>query len=322
MSDQDSQDLVDNYLERLHARAKRAFENTPIETLWNSRRAIVGPTNWPAGERYDRAEQAKALLTQGLRPSAAQLAALEVAIRLLRPAPLSRQTRLDDLPNDAASIFTRWDGFRHKVAPYLYSVGRLDSLGKGVGGTGFVVGEDLIATNRHVLEFLSRGTMGLERGQAVIRFREEYNSPTEDPVDVVGVRAVHPDADLALLELAPGSTAARPPLQYAEDPLPAGEDIVALGYPMDDPIRNPLFITAVFGSRFGVKRGAPGEVIGTRNGVIYHDCSTLGGNSGSPVVSLTTGHVVGVHSSGYFAYRNAAILVEELTGFLRAGGVS
>lgn len=307
----------DRYLEGLSRRATRAFAAAPIAEVWSSRRALVGPSNWPAGEKWELAQSAKEALSQGKRPTPAQLAALEVAVRLLRPAPFSRTARLDALGTESAALFSRWDGFRDAVSPYLHSVGRLDSLGKGVGGTGFVVGGDVIATNRHVLEFLSRGTMVLERGQAQIRFREEYMSVTEDPVAIVGVRAVHPTADLALLDLEPGSTAGRPPLEIDAGEVAEGDDVVAVGYPMDDPVRNPLFISALFDTRFGVKRGAPGEVIGGRDGELFHDCSTLGGNSGSPLFSIASARLVGVHSSGYFTYRNSAVAAESLASLVR-----
>jgi V8-like Glu-specific endopeptidase len=38
-----------------------------------------------------------------------------------------------------------------------------------------------------------------------------------------------------------------------------------------------------------------------------HDCSTLGGSSGSPVLDAATGLVIGVHKSGMFAVRNGAV---------------
>jgi V8-like Glu-specific endopeptidase len=48
----------------------------------------------------------------------------------------------------------------------------------------------------------------------------------------------------------------------------------------------------------------------------------LGGNSGSPLVSLSTGELVGVHASGYFSYRNTGVAAGELAAFLKDAGVN
>jgi V8-like Glu-specific endopeptidase len=52
-------------------------------------------------------------------------------------------------------------------------------------------------------------------------------------------------------------------------------------------------------------------------GRVYHDCSTLGGNSGSPLFSLRTARVVGLHCEGYFMYRNEAIDGATLHAFVQ-----
>ena len=75
---------------------------------------------------------------------------------------------------------------------------------------------------------------------------------------------------------------------------------------------------AVFGTKFGVKRAALGEVLdGSGTPTLFHDCSTLGGNSGSPVFAVATGRVVGIHRSGFFMYRNEAVDGGSLDAFVR-----
>jgi hypothetical protein len=96
-----------------------------------------------------------------------------------------------------------------------------------------------------------------------------------------------------------------------------GHPVVAVGYPSDDPLRNPLFISAIFDDRFGVKRAAPGEVTGLASQSIFHDCSTLGGNSGSPILSMKSAHVVGMHRDGFFMYRNEAVNGALLNEFVK-----
>jgi hypothetical protein len=43
-----------------------------------------------------------------------------------------------------------------------------------------------------------------------------------------------------------------------------------------------------------------------RRQFLFHDCSTLGGNSGSPVIDLKTGEVLGIHFAGEFEQTNWA----------------
>ncbi len=119
----------------------------------------------------------------------------------------------------------------------------------------------------------------------------------------------------------------RQPLQLDDSVTaqPAGQAVAAIGYPSKDADRNPLFIPAIFGDRFGVKRVSPGEITGSTDRLVFHDCSTLGGNSGSPVLSLATAKVVGLHRSGTFLFSNEAVESAALVEFVRrstsVGGV-
>src|SRR5262245_7931194 len=220
---------------------------------------------------------------------------------------------------DLSQTFPEWTTFRQSVKPYLYSIGRIDSLStqKSIG-TGFLVADKLFVTNRHVLDHLSCGTNMLEKGQAVVRFGQEQGTPdTQGVTEITGVIAVHESLDIALLAIESASNAPkRTPLSVEANPVNVGDDVVAVGYPFDDPARNPLFINALFGGKFGVKRAAPGEVLKTVRSSIFHDCSTLGGNSGSPILSMKTARVVGLHRDGFFMYRNEAVAGASLGDFV------
>jgi len=187
-------------------------------------------------------------------------------------------------------------------------------------GTGFLVSDSVLVTNKHVLDILSKGTGVLEKGQAIVRFKFEAGSADDEtPTSITGVVAVHDELDIALLKVAKQKfTKIRMPLTLDHTPVGVGDPVAAIGYPFDDSKRNPLFVSALFSGKFGVKRAAPGEVsdIGTRS--IYHDCSTLGGNSGSPILSLKTASVIGLHRDGYFLYRNEAVDGASLTKFVQS----
>jgi endonuclease G len=264
-------------------------------------KAIVGPNNMPPVEQSKLAEAALERMRNGKKPTPKQLAALEFVIRLMRPVPLSREGALDALDSKVAPSFPDWGGFQTSVKPHLYSVGRIDLWPKEGVGTGWLVSDGVIVTNRHVLDVLSKGTGQLEKGQAVVRFKFEAGMP-----------------DVALLKVDKQTfTDARKPLELDTEPIEEGHPVVAVGYPFDDSKRNPLFISALFGGTFGVKRAAPGECSGRGAKSIFHDCSTLGGNSGSPIFSMKTGRVVGLHRDGYFLYRNEAVDGASLDAFIR-----
>ena len=68
-----------------------------------------------------------------------------------------------------------------------------------------------------------------------------------------------------------------------------------------------------------MKRAALGEVLdGTEAPELFHDCSTTQGNSGSPIFTLLTGEVVGIHRAGFFMYRNEAVDAAALRAFVAA----
>jgi S1-C subfamily serine protease len=301
------------------SRAQRAFGGRPISEAVAGVRQIIGPGKFPPGQ--EEAEEALYNLRNGIEPSPRQLAALELMIRLMRPAVYSRQGVLEPLPDFneyAPGTVERWDRFRGLVSPRLYSIGRIDRKGGESLGTGFVVAPGLLATNRHVVEALSIGVNKLEEGQGVVLFGQERGTiETEDPVPIVAVAAVHPTLDMALLSIRDPRDD-RPSLELETDPVGEGLAVAAIGYPFEDS-RSPLFADAIYHKDYGNKRAAPGELLERSDAtVLYHDCSTLGGNSGSPLFSQETARVVGLHSSGLFTYRNEAVAAAQLGEFVAA----
>jgi trypsin-like peptidase len=305
-------------LEVLRDRAERWVVHDDAPRLVARVRAIVGPSGDALANRGGAAQlaaEALAALKQGEEPTPIRLAALETMIRMMRPSPRCIDGDLEPLAPESQSDFPEWPAFQQTVRPLLRSIGRInDSAGAGIG-TGFLVRGDVLVTNHHVLAALSSGTDRLERGQATVLFVHEFNTADEPPVDITSVVAVHSTLDAVLLRI--DAAAPRPPLAVNARPASTGQQVAAIGYPFKDPIRNPMFAEAVFGDQFGIKRAAPGEVVGTGPAALYHDCSTLGGNSGSPILSLADATVVGLHRDGYFTYRNEAVDGASLDAFVR-----
>lgn len=309
---------LDPRLDAMQRRATRALGGHRVEDAVKKVRAIIGPQHIPNSEA--EAQQAHEALQRGETPTPAQLEALEIVVRLLRPVVLSRNGVLADLPDDDRNLYSqedkdRWSTFRAGVQPLLYSIGRIER-GNQHKGTGFLVADGLLATNRHVLAALTSGSEVLAPGNSRVVFKQEVEStnPPEHVVSIEDVAAIHPKLDMVLLRLRP---LGRPVVTVATVAASEEARVVVVGYPANDPVNNPLFLNGVFGSTFGVKRAALGEVLdGTEAPTLFHDCSTTQGNSGSPIFDLLTGHVVGIHRAGFFMYRNEAVDAAALGAFI------
>jgi endonuclease G len=309
---------LDSQLDALRRRAARALGTQRVKDAVTKVRAIIGPQHIPDSEA--EAQAALDLMQNGQTPSPQQLEALEIVVRLLRPVVFSRNGQLDDLPDNNRNLYSqedkdRWSAFRTRVAPMLFSIGRIERSGKHKG-TGFLVADGLLATNRHVLAAITSGSEALGAGVARVVFKQEVDStnPPEHIVDIDGVAAVHPKLDMVLLRL---RKLGRPLVAVSSANASAESKVVVIGYPADDPANNPLFLSGVFAAQFGVKRAALGEVLdGTESPTLFHDCSTTQGNSGSPVFDVNSGAAVGIHRAGFFMYRNEAVDANALREFI------
>jgi hypothetical protein len=311
-------------LKKLLARCERAFGTGAPQDSLSKVRAIVGSeSSMPPTEEGKLAVEGLQALKNGQVPTPAQLSALQFLIRLTRPVPFVHRGRPDDLPTaDHVSLFPEWPAFQQATS-CLPLIGRVDRVltrptDTEIIGTGIIASPSLLLTNQHVLAQLSRGTMQLEKGQGIVRFGwEDQSFAPIDPIAITGVAAVHPTLDAALLQLErmPASAAAIP--AFDTGAVDENTDIVVVGYPADDPVRNPMFIRNIYGTKTETLRASPGQCVGSLADGFYHDCTTLGGNSGSPVFVMATGKWVGLHSGGRFLWKNEAIGGASLAAFLQ-----
>ncbi|MFL5382409.1 MAG: trypsin-like serine peptidase [Longimicrobiaceae bacterium] len=205
------------------------------------------------------------------------------------------------------------------------AVGRIEVKGNGdltVAGTGFLIRSDVIATNRHVAEqfaeageggFVFKLNLGDEEMEASIDFLEEVGRGDSLEFRIVRVLPMEPDVgtDVAFLEVAPtgsgGKTLPRP-LEFSTDYVEPGDFVAAIGYPQRDTrVKHAAELEAIFSDVFDKKRVSPGEIRRIEPGAVFHDCSVLRGSSGSPLIHLKTGKVVGIHSVGEFLEVNVAV---------------
>jgi V8-like Glu-specific endopeptidase len=308
--------------DQLKRRAESALGNHQVADAVAKVRAIIGPQNIPDSEQA--AQVALDKLRNGEIPTPTELAALEVVIRLLRPVVLSQNCALNDLPDTQGhnlypqELKDLWTAFRTKINAVVCSIGRIETAEGNHRGTGFLVTKNLIATNRHVLGALTFGSEALPPNGARIVFKQESGLPNsaKDIAYFMGPAIIHPQLDIVLLKI-PDTT--RPTVSFDPAPATEGLRVVTIGYPGEDPVNNPLFLSSVYGGKYGVKASALGEVLdGTLSPTLFHDCSTTQGNSGSPVFSLLTARAVAIHRAGYFMYRNEAIFAEVLDQFIKA----
>ena len=205
-------------------------------------------------------------------------------------------------------------------------VGRIDVPGspQGFQGTGFLVHDNLIITNRHVLQvtadWQADGSWKVKPGAAIdfgheFNARESLNRRALKRVVFAGPDPIrnfidHKKLDLALFELEPVATPeARPRIVLGIDGTASWaqpqRQLYIVGYPGSPaPGQAPLnLLELLFQSTFGHKRIAPGELMTAQAGVhtwtIAHDATTLGGNSGSVVLLIDHEQVAaGLHYGG------------------------
>lgn len=212
------------------------------------------------------------------------------------------------------------------------SIGRVDIPSHEqipYAGTGFVVGEGLLMTNRHVAELFATGTglreLRFRPGYDVaVDFLQEYSEDTNkkesELLTVEGVKMIHPYWDMALLQVS-GLSVDRALSLAVDHPDDLGSDqVVVIGYPARDWRNDSKVQDDIFKGVYNVKRLQPGELrprqvtesFGNDVNALTHDASTLGGNSGSAVISIATGQVVGLHFAGRYLEANYAVPAYEL----------
>lgn len=237
----------------------------------------------------------------------------------------------------------------------LGSVGRIDGDGIHLG-TGWVVGPGLVLTNRHVLEEFAAPLPRLEnpdRWQIYRDARINFSPAADDPAqsfEVTGVAfsgaqpiRAYPikfdKLDLALLTVAQineANVALPLPISLAGSAPAHALSLFALGYPAPPhyiprdehgQMRQDMIarLREIFGLEYRRKYFSPGLVMAHAHQWVFdHDATTLGGNSGSLVGTLSGGvAAVGLHFAGDWLRANhahdlTAVLAEQpaLAGLL------
>jgi len=197
-------------------------------------------------------------------------------------------------------------------------------------GTGWMIDEDVMITNRHVAN-----TFAYNAGDRIVLrtnpfgtlvgvqvdFNEEYrssNPPYEVGVaDIVYIEDEGPGRpDMALVRLKQVAGLPIPqPIGLSSRKVERGDDVAVIGFPARDGGRNdPFVMNRIFKNIYNVKRLSPGKITGVREDrfILTHDCTTLGGNSGSVVINLADGLAAGLHFAGSYKENNFAVTSETI----------
>lgn len=190
-------------------------------------------------------------------------------------------------------------------------------------GTGWLVHPRYLVTNRHVAEVFARGEgnrfvmqPGLDGDiVASIDLLQEIGRDDKQVFQVKRIRYIEPrpGLDLAFLEVEQiAGTVAEPIVLSAAAPT-KNTFVATIGYPaFDSHIPEPDLMRRIYGDVFDKKRLAPGAIIGIDQDRVLHNCTTLGGNSGSVIVDLKSGEALGLHFSGSFLRINYAVRADRV----------
>lgn len=234
------------------------------------------------------------------------------------------------------------------------AVGRIDSGAGAHVGTGFVVGEGLVMTNRHVVEAIAfpaprryEPAAWVLAGSPTIDFSPRADDPSRrfkilevvfsgpEPADRVDLSHL----DLALLRIETVSTddvEAPQPLTLSDEPVTLkAAKLFVIGYPAlptvlpkdaEGAIRQDVVrrLQEIFRLDFGVRYLSPGTVMqtpsellpDTPNPLVFaHDATSLGGNSGSCVLAFDDKlRVSGLHFAGDWLRANFAHAMADVRG--------
>jgi endonuclease G len=270
-------------------------------------------------------------MTEGPQVAESDLMLETIVLRTGRPvlAIQRNETQLVFQDADSEVWRDRLKQAKEKLTAGIRAVGRIELENNprfDWVGTGWLVAPDIVVTNRHVaMEFGRQGNQGFvfrpgadgRFMNASIDFLEELGR--EESLTFQLSKILHIESedgpDLAFLRVKGKDLASH--ISLSTVPIRDKQQVAVIGYPArDSRIPDVQLMDRIFGDVYNKKRLAPGQLIGNASGNVRHDCSTLGGNSGSVVLDLETGQAVAAHFAGRFLEANfgvpAAMIADRL----------
>lgn len=218
-----------------------------------------------------------------------------------------------------------WEGRLKQAKPALdraiRAVGRVELKGGELDwvGTGWLVADTIMVTNRHVANvFAIRNGEGFTFKigndgpmRASVDFLQEIGNDNTLVFQLIKPLHIEPEPgpDISFFEIAVvgGDPKLATPIELAAQVMTT-ENVATIGYPAyDSRIPETDLMERIYGKVYNKKRLAPGGVTSVEPSRILHNCTTLGGNSGSVVLDLDSGRALGLHFSGSFLATNYAV---------------
>lgn len=247
-----------------------------------------------------------------------------IIMRRERPVLLVQSNRAQlELLNQTDSAV--WRERLQRAEPVLESairaVGRIELIGSDYDwvGTGWLVAANIVVTNRHVAQvFAMRQGQGFvfrmgNQGpiRAGVDFLREHENPEVLYFRLITPLHIEPESgpDMAFfeVEIHGGNVRLAQPIRLGERP-GVTQNVAVIGYPaFDSRIPETDLMEQIYGRIYNIKRLAPGGVTQVNADHLLHNCTTLGGNSGSVLLDLDRGEAIGLHFSGAFLTSNYAV---------------
>jgi hypothetical protein len=269
---------------------------------------------------------------------------LEAIVNQERPVLFVVNDRVDTTPEqvtirgiEAQDLVDRMKDADAWLSEYMPLIGRVDVSnfpGEYVG-TGWFVEESIVVTNRHVASLIARhhgrrfvfklgvGNRGIT---ASVNTTHELDDDTLDAArdfKVEEVLYIEPDSgphDIAFLRVsrrASGTTPKFIPVAGAD--IGPEQLVCVVGYPArasKKVIPDQELMKDLYRDRYDIKRAAPGFTMATAGGTSRHDCTTLGGNSGSIIFDLREKKAAGLHFAGLYQETNYAVRASVLREYI------
>lgn len=240
--------------------------------------------------------------------------------------------------HEAQQLIDDLNATRERLQPLMPLVGRIDVthfFGMEYVGTGWLVAEDIVITNRHVATLIARNDgrkfvfsrgVGGKQIESSFCTGHEFDDLAQDSARIFGVKEVlyiegTQGPDVAFLRISRRADGNSPKfIPIADTDIGPDEKVVVVGYPArasKKVIPDQEKMKQLYRDKFDVKRAAPGFTLPTPDKTGRHDCTTLGGNSGSVVLDLKSGKAAGLHFAGLYQEANFAVSATVLTDYVK-----
>jgi V8-like Glu-specific endopeptidase len=250
-----------------------------------------------------------------------------IILRFGRPAYFVQNSsfKTENTPSTSIKVNNVVNQAKTIIDTAIPSVGRINlrKHRQSWCGTGWVVAKNVLVTNRHVASVFAQrmgeGFVFIGQAKASLDTLQEHNSLKEEKIyrlrKILWIAPPDINYDVAFLSIDKESSDddRQPDViklmdKVTFDAISIQHWITVVGYPAWSPYNDSTDQQRIFDGVYGVKRMQPGQIRAKRDdGIVNHDATTLGGNSGSVVLDLTSGKAMALHFGGIEHETNSSI---------------